>query len=124
MHPHIIPLLEELKDREIKIGLISNCFSEESKIIKESILYPYFDQVCLSYDCQLMKPDLKIFALCLDQLECKAMECLYIGDGGSHELYSATQIGMKAMQACYYNYSRDVNFTPVYDPIDILKYCK
>ena len=50
LHKEIIPLLMSLKEENIQIGLISNCFSEEAKVIKKSILYPYFDVPLLSYD--------------------------------------------------------------------------
>lgn len=42
LHIEIIPMLRALKKKGIMIGLISNCFSEESMVIKKSILYPFF----------------------------------------------------------------------------------
>jgi len=102
LHPEIIPMLKNLKAKGIKIGLISNCFSEEAKIIRESILFPYFDVVCLSYEEGIKKPDLKIYQRCLDRLNLKAEDCLYVGDGGSHELEAAREIGMHPAQAVWY----------------------
>lgn len=102
MHSEIIPMLEDLKMRRVKIALISNCFSEEAMAIKESILYPYFDAVCLSYDEGLRKPDREIFRLCLDRLKLGAEECLYVGDGGSDELVAAANIGIYPVQAVWY----------------------
>ena len=49
LHIEIIPMLRALKKKGIMIGLINNCFSEESTVIKKSILYPFFDAVCLSF---------------------------------------------------------------------------
>ncbi|MCR5609174.1 MAG: HAD-IA family hydrolase [Lachnospiraceae bacterium] len=102
LHPEIIPMLEGLKKNDIKIGLISNCFSEEAEIIKNSILYKYFDGVCLSYDEGIKKPDLKIYEKCMEKLNVNADECLYVGDGGSNELFAAKEIGMKPVQAVWY----------------------
>lgn len=48
LNREIIPMLRILKEKQIKIGLISNCFSEEVSAIKNSILFPYFDVSCLS----------------------------------------------------------------------------
>ena len=31
-----------------------------------------------------------------------ANECLYVGDGGSHELDKAKELGMRAVQAAWY----------------------
>lgn len=102
LHKEIIPMLALLKEKGILTGLISNCFSEEAAIIKESLLYPYFDAPCLSYEEGLRKPDPAIFQRCLDKLNVQADECLYVGDGGSHELETAEKFGMKAVQAVWY----------------------
>ena len=48
LHDEIIPMLKKLRKNGIYVGLISNCFSEEAKVIRESILYPYFDAALLS----------------------------------------------------------------------------
>ena len=50
LHPEIIPMLSEMKKMGYLVGLISNCFSEEAEGIREGILFPYFDAVCLSYE--------------------------------------------------------------------------
>lgn len=61
----IFIMFDILKKNEIKIGLISNCFSEEIEVIKDSILYNYFDVCCLSYEMGIKKPDPKIFKECV-----------------------------------------------------------
>lgn len=76
-------MLQTLKEKKIKIGLISNCYSEEAVLIRESQLFPYFDQSCLSYELGMKKPDPGIFLKCMEGLGVRAGECLYIGDGGS-----------------------------------------
>ena len=102
LHDEILPMLEELKKRGIRIGLISNCFSEEVIAIRESVLYPYFDVSMLSYEQGIMKPDKEIFFRCMKNLNVSAEECLYVGDGGSRELETAAELGMKALQATWY----------------------
>lgn len=128
LNPQIIPLLEKLRERGIKIGLISNCFSEEAVVIKESELFKYFDGICLSYDEGVQKPDLEIFNRCIKKLKVKAEECLYVGDGGSNELYAAAKVGMKSVQAIWYlkeNTLQPVekmkDFINVKNPEDILE---
>lgn len=102
LHEEIIPMLEKLKEKGILLGLISNCFSEEAEVIKKSILYPYFNTSCLSYEEGLQKPDSAIFQRCMERLQVQAEECLYVGDGGSGELEAAQKLGMKAVQATWY----------------------
>ncbi len=126
-HQEIIPMLKALKKKGIRIGLISNCFSEEAVIIKKSVLYPYFDAVCLSFDEGVQKPDPVIFKMCLEKLQVQAKDCLYIGDGGSSELEAAQAAGMKALQAVWYlkedtcqPSKRKSEFRQLETPLDIL----
>lgn len=102
LHPEIIPMLQRLRKGGVLVGLISNCFSEEAKVIRESELFPYFDAVCLSYEQGCQKPDPEIYRRCMTMLSVKPQECLYIGDGGSHELETARILGMTAVQAAWY----------------------
>lgn len=127
LHKDIIPMLRALKKKGILIGLISNCFSEEAMVIKKSVLYPYFDAVCLSFDEGLQKPNPAIFKMCLEKLNVQAEYCLYIGDGGSNELEAAEMVGMKAAQAVWYlkedtcqPSKRKSQFRQLEAPLDVL----
>ncbi len=102
LHAEILPMLEELKQRGIKIGLISNCYSEEAIVIRESVLFPYFDAAYLSYEQGLKKPDPEIFRRCMNELQVEAEECIFVGDGGSQELEASGSLGMKPLQATWY----------------------
>ena len=127
LHKDIIPMLETLKKKGIQIGLISNCFSEEALVIKKSVLYPYFDAVCLSCDERVKKPDLAIYKKCLEKLNVQAGDCLYVGDGGSDELEAAQMAGMAAGQAVWYlkegkdwPSKRKTAFPQLETPLDVL----
>lgn len=129
LHKNLIPMLQGLKDKGIKIGLISNCYSEEAKIIRESVLAEFFDDVCLSYEEHIQKPDLEIYRHMMTKLGVDADECLYLGDGGSNELDAATEIGMRALQAAWYQkpghpYQIGIleNYVSLMDPMEVLSY--
>jgi putative hydrolase of the HAD superfamily len=102
LHKEILPMLGLLKEKGLQIGLISNCFSEEAEVIRGSVLFPYFDAVCLSWEMGLQKPNPEIFRRCLQKLGQAAEACLYVGDGGSAELETARGLGMEAAQALWY----------------------
>lgn len=113
----------------MKIGLISNCFSEEAEVIEKSILYPYFDVVCLSYKEGIVKPNIEIYTRCIEKLNVKVEECLYVGDGGSKELETARALGMQVVQAVWYfkegslqPSGRKQDFVQVENPLDIMGY--
>lgn len=102
IHPEIIPLFKTLKAMNIKIGLITNCYFEESEVIKNSVFFEYFDSVCMSCEIGVKKPDTRIFEKCMRDLDVVAKECLYVGDGGSFELETAKSLGMHPLQATWY----------------------
>ena len=128
LHPEIIPMLSKLKEKGYLVGLISNCFSEEAEVIRRSQLFPYFDEVYLSYDQGIQKPDYEIFKRCMRGFAVKPQECLYVGDGGSHELETARELGMYAVQAAWYlkegsrqPAGRKQEFIQLESPMDVLK---
>ncbi len=131
IHTDIIPLLEELKNQGLKIGLISNCFAEEVEVIQNSILFPYFDAPLLSYKEGIQKPDKRIYYKCMERLGVEPGECIYVGDGGSYELETASELGMLPLQAVWYlkegsrqRLRRMDGFIQIEKPMDILKYCR
>lgn len=102
LHPQILPMLRTLKETGAKLGLITNCFSEEAALIRKSELFPCFDVPCLSWEVGIRKPDPAIFRMCAEQLGIPTENCLYVGDGGSRELETARELGMRAVQANWY----------------------
>lgn len=128
LHPEIIPMLSWLKEKGICVGLISNCFSEETEVIRTSPLFPYFDAAFLSYEQGMKKPDHRIYTRCMDAMQVLPRECLYIGDGGSHELETARELGMQTAQAAWYlkeglgqPAGRKPEFIQLETPMDVFK---
>ena len=129
LHPGILPMLARIKDRGLKIGLITNCFSEEAVLIRRSDLFPYFDAACLSYEIGVRKPDPVIYRRCVEMLGIPPENCLYVGDGGSRELETAEKLGMQAVQATWYRkedfeaYQAPIlpPFPQIADPLQILE---
>jgi len=127
--PALLPMLSGLKAQGIQIGLITNCFSEEAKLIRESALSSYFDAPCLSYELGVRKPDPTIFHVCLKKLGIPAQNCLYVGDGGSRELETARDLGMQVVQATWYRredfkkYQADLrpDFMQISEPMKLLE---
>lgn len=129
LHPEILPMLDKLKEKGMCIGLISNCFSEEAQVIRESPLAPYFDVMCLSYEMGMRKPETEIYSECVRCLGVKADECLYVGDGGSSELEAARGFGMKTLQVCWYLSRREdwpakrkKEFAQAMEPMEVVRF--
>ena len=123
----IIPMLTAIKAMNIKIGLITNCYFEERDVIRGSVLFDYFDAVCMSCELGLQKPDIKIFQKCTHALAVAPHECIYVGDGGSFELETAQAMGMHPLQAAWYlkdgiaqQVKRKAEFVQAESPFDVL----
>jgi len=97
INPDVIQMLRQLREMGLKTAIISNCSSEEVKVLKESELYKYFDEVVLSYEVHMKKPDVCIYEETFKRLNLDANECLFVGDGGSNELEGAKNAGIKAI---------------------------
>jgi putative hydrolase of the HAD superfamily len=86
--------LAHLKEKQYKVGLISDCSGEVPMVWDSTPLAPYFDVTVFSSVARVKKPDPRIYKLATDALKVRPENCLYVGDGSSHELTGALQAGM------------------------------
>ena len=127
LHPEILPMLAAIRASGRKIGLITNCYFEERDVIRESVLFPYFDAVCMSCELGMMKPDPAIFQRCMEEFAVEPAQCLYAGDGGSMELEASRSLGMHPVQAVWYfaanpQAKRKMEFARAESPMDLIGY--
>jgi putative hydrolase of the HAD superfamily len=87
-------VLKELKSRGKKIGLISNADITEVAAWDESPIASIFDSTVFSCKAGYVKPEREIYEACLSELGVSAIDCVYVGDGGSDELKGARSLGM------------------------------
>ena len=126
--PDVFQLLSNLKAKGLQLAIISNCSSEEVKVIKQSKIYQYFDQVILSFEVKMQKPDSRIYKEAANLLGVAVNECIFVGDGGSNELEGARIAGMKAIQAKWYTNQHPLRresmagFLTAEEPLEILQY--
>lgn len=125
----IIPMFQALKEQGVSIGLISNCYLEEATRIRKTELFPYFDAVFFSNEQGICKPEKEIYNRCIEALSVQPEECLYVGDGGSHELETAKELGMRAVQATWYlkegtsqPVGRKLEFEEAKRPMDVVNF--
>ncbi len=89
--------LTQLIQEGYRIGLISDCSSEVPLLWADTPFAPLIHAALFSCVVRLMKPDPRIYRLACEQLGVKPQECLYVGDGSSHELTGASRLGMHAV---------------------------
>lgn len=93
-----LPLLDALRERGLRLGLVSNCSSEVGELWDESPFAGRFDAVVLSAIEGVCKPDAGIYQLALERLGVDATDAIFVGDGDSGELPGAAAVGMRAVQ--------------------------
>jgi putative hydrolase of the HAD superfamily len=89
-----VAVITSLKSKGYKIGLISDCSGEIPMVWGNTPFAPLFDVTVFSCKAGVKKPDPRIYRMATDQLGVDPKNCLYIGDGSSHELTGAAQVGM------------------------------
>lgn len=94
LKPHTIEMLETLK-KNYKIGLLSNgdSASQHNKI-DHCGLPSYFDEVIVTGDYNVHKPNPEIYKIMADKLGVKCEECLFIGDTFSSDILGAIRANM------------------------------
>ena len=89
-----INILAQIKRLGFKLGLITDCASELPELWDKTEFAPYFDVTLFSCLEGIKKPDPEIYKKASALLEVVPERCLYVGDGGSHELSGAKNVGM------------------------------
>ncbi|MBQ3127072.1 MAG: HAD-IA family hydrolase [Clostridia bacterium] len=102
LHPQILPMLEALRGAGYRLAILSNCSDEEVDAVRGHALARAVDAVLLSHEVGLCKPEPEFYRLAAETLGTACGDCVYIGDGGSRELYGAAEVGMRAGRAVWY----------------------
>jgi putative hydrolase of the HAD superfamily len=95
-----VSTLQILRERGLKLGLISVCDEAVATAWPESEFGTLFDSVVFSCTVGLTKPDSRIYRECLRELAVEPAEALYVGDGGFDELAGAERVGMHPILIC------------------------
>lgn len=91
-------LLEQLKERDYKLAVISNGgHATRLKILEGLGFLDYFDEVFSSESVGIAKPKPEIFLHSCAQIKTTPQQSLYIGDHPINDYQGATQAGLKAL---------------------------
>ncbi|UCC17201.1 MAG: HAD family hydrolase [Dehalococcoidales bacterium] len=100
--------LAQLKEKGIKIGLISNCSPDTPETWDQTPFPSLFDVTIFSTSARIKKPDPRIYRLALDGLGVAGEDCIYVGDGDSNELTGAQEMSMHPVMISV-DYEKDNN---------------
>ncbi len=96
--PGTLEILYTLKDAGYSVNLLSNISREKYQVLRDKYaFFEAFDHRLISADVQLLKPDPRIYALMLSQIDRAAEDCIFIDDSAVN-VAGADQVGMTAIQ--------------------------
>ena len=98
----ILMLIDYLRNRNLRLGVISNCLAEDVAGWARCSLASRFDCAVFSFEVGLAKPDPAIYIEATRRLQVDASQTWFIGDGGSDELTGAMQAGLRAFRALWF----------------------
>jgi len=89
----VLSALRSLRERNVKLGLLSNIDEREALNWPKSPLFPLFDAACLSCETGYSKPSKEAYLLVLSKLGSIPGASIYVGDGSHDELGGARRAG-------------------------------
>ena len=92
-----VPVLEELKGRNFRLGIISNWDHRLFSIVEQLGLSRYFERVTASAVVGSAKPGKKIFEAALAAMKASATESLHVGDSLEDDFHGASRAGLSAV---------------------------
>lgn len=114
-YPNTIPVLRRLRHLGYKLGLLSNSSDAAQEPIGSLGFRDLFDDVVLSHEVGLLKPDPAIYHLACERLGVEPRECAFIADGGFGELDAAHDAGMLAVKIEQADQSTDYGSSNYHD---------
>ncbi|HWS37072.1 MAG TPA: HAD family hydrolase [Actinoplanes sp.] len=94
LRPEAISALTAIRSRGVRTAVISDCTHELPAFLPSLPIAPLLDAQIFSVELGVCKPDPEIYLAACHRLGVAPDDCLYIGDGGSHELTGAAAVGM------------------------------
>ena len=76
----VFEVLEELRKRSIKLGIVSNNNASVRNALSKLKLTPYFESIIISDEVGISKPDPRILELACNELGVSCRDSIYVGD--------------------------------------------
>ncbi|MDX9827425.1 MAG: HAD family hydrolase [Spirochaetia bacterium] len=94
VYPFVPELLKALRDRDFRLGVISNWDPSARPILQRQGIIDFFEVTVISSEVGVTKPDRKIFDIALEKASVKPENCLYVGDNYYDDAVGASTVGM------------------------------
>ncbi|ENQ3107886.1 putative hydrolase of the HAD superfamily [Bacillus sp. 491mf] len=96
--PHMKNVLQELKNRGLLLGMITNGFTEFQLLNIHALnIEKHMDTILVSEQEGIKKPQADIFLRAIERLGVKPEESIFIGDHPENDVIAARNVGMHAI---------------------------
>jgi len=100
LYDDVLPTLIYLREKNIKLAIISNTIFEgklHDDDLKRLGIFEYFDFAIYSSDAGVRKPDPVIFKIALEKLKVQSNKAIFVGDRLYDDIKGAKSVGMIAI---------------------------
>lgn len=97
-YPDVLPALRRLRERGLKLGIISNWDSRLEAVLAGTGVGELVEAVVSSADVALHKPDPRIFELACERVGVRPREAAHVGDHEYADVLGARTAGMLAVR--------------------------
>ncbi len=97
LHPQALPLIESLRGRGFRIGVVSDWEDTLPDLLADMALAPCLDALAVSAIVGCTKPDPRLFREALRQMEQDSRTALHVGDWYELDVRGAQAAGMTAL---------------------------
>jgi HAD superfamily hydrolase (TIGR01509 family) len=121
-------LLQALRDRGLKTGIVANSWPDPARVLRADVeasgLGDLVDVCVFSSEVGASKPDPAIFLRALDELGVDPLDAMFVGDRLVADVGGAANVGMTTVQALWFNADADTSgIEPdflAFTPMDVL----
>ena len=92
-----VATLRRLRTLGLRTALISDCSADVPVLWPTTPYAEAIDEPLFSCVEGLVKPDPELYLRACGRLGVEPRDCVYVGDGGNHELTGAERVGMRAV---------------------------
>jgi putative hydrolase of the HAD superfamily len=128
LEPDVLDLLDRLRGRGLKVGLVSNVFDPPALmrgLFAELGLLERLDALALSTEVGKRKPHPAIFRSALEQAGVQPDEAVMVGDRLLEDVAGAQSLGLATVQATWFRHDDSGTATPdavATAPADVLRW--
>jgi HAD superfamily hydrolase (TIGR01549 family) len=120
LYPETRAVLEDLRSRGYRLGLISNYTDELLKILQYHELDRLLDSVTYSQEVGAEKPAAEVFAKALQRARCAPSDALHVGDSIRADVEGARRSGLQAIWLNREPEARSVDYPTIHTLDELL----